>query len=196
MTDDELSKLLAEATPGPWYSEAEHGPVNAWRQEAAIGIWSQFLYDAAIASDDDDIDAEDEAWIAGIWGDLLPRHKANARLIAAAPTLAAEVLALRAEVKTVLDREAAMYARYDAKLDAAEAALSEARATAPAVDVAAAAQLIVDNVLDQPSEKAVELRAQMINATMAVRCPSVSRWRRWSMVNEAIRQLAASGGEA
>jgi len=69
-------------------------------------------------------------------------------------------------------------------------------APAPAVDVAWAAQLIVDNVLDQPSERAVKLRTQMIDATMAVRCPSVSRWRRWSMVNEAIRRLAASGGDA
>ncbi len=96
---DELRKLLAEATPGPWHSEEKPAGPEANGIKASIGIWSEFLFRQAIEIADEEIDAEDEKWVAGIWGVISDNDVANARLIAAAPDLAAEVLRLRAEVE-------------------------------------------------------------------------------------------------
>lgn len=66
MTDDELHRLLAEATPGPWY-----------------------------LSDSGWIETEGELVALINENSLSEAEKADARLIAAAPDLAAEVLRLR-----------------------------------------------------------------------------------------------------
>jgi hypothetical protein len=97
MDNDTIRKLLDEATPGPWHSEEKPG-MQAMGLRSNIGVWADHRYNAALALDDDDIDPEDECWLAGIWGKLSDKDRANARLIAAAPDLAAEVLRLRAEL--------------------------------------------------------------------------------------------------
>ena len=59
-------------------------------------------------------------------------------------------------------------------------------------DIRAAAQLIIDRVLQEPTHEAARLRELMVNATLTIRHTSLPRYRRWMMVNEAIRTLAAS----
>ena len=68
MTDDELRKLLADATPGPW-RDGQEGNVRVYGPDGM---------------------AEHSGLIANVF-----KGRANARLIAAAPDLAAEVLRLR-----------------------------------------------------------------------------------------------------
>jgi hypothetical protein len=73
MTDEELRDLLARATKGPW----------GWNTVGEVGIRS---------------DADDQTW--GMVVDIIaecrwPNVADNARLIALAPDLAAEVLRLR-----------------------------------------------------------------------------------------------------
>ena len=80
MTD--LREILAAATPGPW----RVGPVDDTVVVAADG--------SEIAAIDGDYNEPD----------LWPMMEANARLIALAPDLAAEVLALRDQVETAYVR--------------------------------------------------------------------------------------------
>lgn len=54
-----------------------------------------------------------------------------------------------------------------------------------------AAQIICDMVLQMESPEGAEMRSAMINATMSTKVGGVTRWKRWAMVNEAIRALAA-----
>lgn len=71
MTDEELQKLLAEATPGPWiHDEEDQGKYGV---NYSILRKDNILYDVA----------------------EMVGYEADARLIAAAPDLAREVLALR-----------------------------------------------------------------------------------------------------
>ena len=82
---DELEKLLAAATPGPWRVD---GP--PWNQI----IWS---------------DAENRiCFMAHSSGLHEDRDIATARLIALTPTLAADLIRLRAEVATLRASEARM----------------------------------------------------------------------------------------
>jgi hypothetical protein len=79
--DDELSKLLAEATPGPWVPMGKPtiGFMMVKGQPQSLRGFSTTVCHM------DGVDTGSR------------EREANARLIAAAPTLAAEVLALRAE---------------------------------------------------------------------------------------------------
>lgn len=70
MTDDELRKLLADATPGPWTAD-DNDKCSIWRVYGPPGMLAEVFGDSAEAD-------------------------ANAALIAAAPELAEEVLRLRA----------------------------------------------------------------------------------------------------
>lgn len=83
-------------TPGEWHVEEKPNLESEWGK-ASIGIWSQHLFDEAMADPDgpDAVDAMDDAWICGIWGDLSDEDRANARLIALAPQMAAEIDRLR-----------------------------------------------------------------------------------------------------
>jgi hypothetical protein len=138
MTDDELRKLLAEATPGPWDVELDVKP----NKHGCVGIngegWGDLAY--AVVR----MEFDDENCVEGI---------ANARLIAAAPTLAAEVLALRAERDAAkelnqrwekrVNRLLSMGVETLERAHRAEAALSEARA-----EGMRAAAAIVDGYAD------------------------------------------------
>lgn len=76
MTDEELQKLLAEATPGPWiHDEEDQGKYGV---NYSILRKDNILYDVA----------------------EMVGYEADARLIAAAPDLAREVLALRKVAET------------------------------------------------------------------------------------------------
>lgn len=92
---DTLAGLLADATPGPWMPEEKTGPISDWAR-ANIGVWSPHRLAQSTAADDGD-DPMDDAWLCGIWGDIGDEDMANARLIALAPELAAETIALRAQ---------------------------------------------------------------------------------------------------
>ena len=85
MTDDELRALLAGATPGPW-----------------AAIWRPNIRNYALQLGPGDVDC------------MAHHEQRNARLIAAAPELAAEVLRLRRVL--AVERGA---------IEAADAALSE-----------------------------------------------------------------------
>jgi len=116
MTDAELRKLLAEATPGKW--EVYHDPddtdcppgfhysIHA-HTYGCVGYWTGHKQNH-----------KDERWYL---------TEPDARLIAAARTLAAEVLALRAERDTLQNTVQEWLAQANARAEAAEAALSEAR---------------------------------------------------------------------
>lgn len=99
-------------TPGPWHVDPEAGPENFNGDKADTGVWAQARFDAAL----DDFAPMDEAWVCGIWGGALTAtDHANARLIALAPDMAAELTALR-------EREAVLVARLTDCLDWMEAA--------------------------------------------------------------------------
>jgi hypothetical protein len=64
-------------------------------------------------------------------------------------------------------------------------------APAPAgVTVQEAARLICDEVLQKPCPVAGMQRVRMINATLAVKIPSIPRAQRWAIVNAALRALS------
>ena len=80
MTPDEIKRLIAEATPGPWMV----GPVDDTVVSGADG--------SEIAAIDGDYNEPD----------LWPIMEANARLIAAAPDLATQVVRLTEALKNVM----------------------------------------------------------------------------------------------
>jgi hypothetical protein len=86
MTDDELRKLLAEATRGPWGWKQDEDGVVQWRLTPGVLLVEPGITDGTPAGDGIDC--------------------ANACLIAAAPDLAAEVLRLR-ETEATLRAEVA-----------------------------------------------------------------------------------------
>lgn len=85
-----LREMAEAATPGPWSAHDETGPRTKWGTKGNIGIWADARYQHALAAydEDEDGDPEDDAWVAGIWGEISQEDHANARLIAAAPDLA------------------------------------------------------------------------------------------------------------
>jgi len=85
LTRDEIAKLLAEATPGPWYSDN-------------LSVSSDYV-------DPDDDDDDGMGWqLAEVFGP--PQHDGpNVLLMAAAPSLAAQLL-------RALDREARLLAAF------------------------------------------------------------------------------------
>mgnify|MGYP003478493565 CR=1 FL=1 len=103
---DDLQKLLDAATPGPWVAEEKTGPASEWAR-SNLGVWSEHRLTLSTTADDGD-DPMDDAWLCGIWGQLSEDDFANARLIALAPTLAADLIALRAEVATLRASDARM----------------------------------------------------------------------------------------
>lgn len=191
MDSDTIRKLLAEATPGPWYSEEKPG-MKAMGQPSSIGVWSEHKFNAALVSDDEDIDPKDEAWIAGIWGILCDEDRANAGLIAAAPDLAAEVLRLRedamqsiadgAQAQEALDRAIAAEAERDrlrALLDEAKEALEAVASRAPAEEPPPAYDSYGWQIADTP-----ERHAERVSDIIV-----------WAIANIARAALAKIGGQ-
>ena len=88
MTDADLEQLLTAATPGPWFS-------YEWSHDLSIyQSGTKPAYQGRIA----DVIYWSENHSGGRCNPLKRHAQANARLIAFAPTLAQEVLDLRAEV--------------------------------------------------------------------------------------------------
>lgn len=81
MDCDAIRKLLDEATPGPW---SLHATRRQMITHISAGNWTDFASVCTRLVGDDDPD---------------PEGLANARLIAAAPELAAEVLRLREQIE-------------------------------------------------------------------------------------------------
>ncbi len=173
MTDDELSKLLAEATPGPWEI------VVTPKQHQTDVYWYEIVADGFNPYVDNIQCALAEAF----------NCNADARLIAAAPALAAEVLALRADValwklaKEAVERDVD---REYKRAEAAEAALSEARAEVDAMIAKA-----VDDALEGAA-KAVDARGQEEQFNFGLGRETQNFYR----ARDIIRTLSASGGDA
>ena len=82
--------------------------------------------------------------------------------------------------------------RLERNLEIAVAAMTEAEAEiARLKDPRAAARLICDEVLQKPSDEAVDMRKAMMKATMGTRVPALTMDVRWSVVNDALQALAA-----
>lgn len=58
-------------------------------------------------------------------------------------------------------------------------------------DPRTAARLICDEVLQKPSDEAAAMREAMVKATMGTKVPALTGEVRWSVVNDALRALAA-----
>lgn len=81
-----------------------------------------------------------------------------------------------------------------ARKDCAEAATALAEAQAEIArlkDPRTAARLICDEVLQKSSDEAAEMREAMVKATMGTKVPALTGEVRWSVVNDALRALAA-----
>ena len=105
MTDKEWAALKAKIaghTGAAWEARDQNGPAAAFGCVASVGIFShaklaqaQARLEALGDDAEDDDDPMDSAWVCGIWGSLTAEDRANAALIAAAPTLVAELERLR-----------------------------------------------------------------------------------------------------
>ena len=80
MTDDEIGKLLAEATPGPWRASVHQGVADVDRGKVWASRPGSVMYERCILSGNK------------YYPDCVP----DSRRAAAAPYLAEEVLRLRA----------------------------------------------------------------------------------------------------
>ena len=95
-----------DATEGPWRAEQNDGPESPYGK-AGIGIGSIPIFDRVFAETDDAAEAEDEHWVAGIWGKCGDEQNANARLIALAPDMARALLAAERAVERIQNYEEA-----------------------------------------------------------------------------------------
>ena len=99
-TTEQLETMLAAATPGPWWTDAKYSGV-----EMGCAI-------IAARTDSGPLPGNPTrgmvAWSSAILNTESRRCEANARLIALAPTITAELIALRAEVATLRASEARM----------------------------------------------------------------------------------------
>lgn len=95
MTPDEIKRLIAEATPGPWCVADE---TVVWTQ---INDPVETTYDIGYPV------AEAGRWKSRLGGKMWPegQPEANARLIAAAPDLAAQVVRLTEALEFYADPE-------------------------------------------------------------------------------------------
>lgn len=114
MTTTDLKQLLTEVTPGPWFWHEMENNFSIYQ----IGVKPG--YQARLA--------DVVYWHANHTGDrrnpLEAAARANARLIALSPTLAQEVLALRAEVARLEGKEVGIRSWADVQ-SASRAALRE-----------------------------------------------------------------------
>jgi hypothetical protein len=102
LTDEQIAAIrdgCEGVTPGPWYAEAQTGPVTDEEKKANTGVWAQSRFDTNAAKDDDQ-DPMDDAWLLGIWGVLTAEDYDNAVHIASCDpdtirALATEVLESR-----------------------------------------------------------------------------------------------------
>lgn len=119
MTLDELKRLIAEASEWPWHVEEARGIEG---ELCFFDILADGKYRGGVAT------VGQAEHIGGItW----PEAEANARLIAAAPDLAAQVVKLtEALADTILFAEGLIHSEYDGTSQLAEllAELNDARA--------------------------------------------------------------------
>ena len=103
MTKIDIAALVADreaGTKGPWIAQEESGQKTAHGIASNIGVWSQQRWDDAYEANPDDMgEAEDAAWILGIWGEIGDEDRANARRIARVPDMEAALIAQDAELK-------------------------------------------------------------------------------------------------
>jgi len=103
MTQIDIAALVADreaGTKGPWIAQEKSGQKTAHGIASSIGVWSQQrLDDAYEANPDDMAEAENAAWILGIWGEIGDEDRANARRIARVPDMEAALIAQDAELK-------------------------------------------------------------------------------------------------
>jgi len=97
----------------------------------------------------------------------------------------AEAAATIARQQVMLDR--ALEASFDDKARADRAEAENARLKDPRT----AALLICDEVLQKSSDEAAAMREAMVKATMGTKVPALTGEVRWSVVNDALRALAA-----
>jgi hypothetical protein len=104
LTDEQVAAIrdgCEGVTPGPWYAEAQTGPVtDEGQRRPRLGVGAQSRFDTNAAKDDDQ-DPMDDAWLLGIWGVLTAEDYDNAAHIARCDpdtirALATEVLEARA----------------------------------------------------------------------------------------------------
>ena len=99
ITADDLRKLLDASTPGEWRASSNH-PQNACDEVEAIRDFINHGV-ATLYNGESDTAGQDEN---GVWGDH-PERRANARLIALAPTLARRVIAAEKLVEALRQAE-------------------------------------------------------------------------------------------
>ena len=114
-TDEELRALLAAATPGPW----EWWTSNSFRRLSSNATRKDgdVMYGVAQRDGHGDVVLPNGGW-----------DGPDAKLIAAAPDLAAEVLRLREQVAAQAEREARLVAALRAAFQAVNDSYAEAQA--------------------------------------------------------------------
>jgi len=122
-------------TPGPWAHESKKGPHNVEGTVSSMGIFSVSKFNDFMEEEDaNECDAIDASWVCGIWGEISDEDEANARLIAAAPDLLAELdvrvgdlVMLRRAIEEG-DQKAELLLRVDDMLRRTRAAIAKAGA--------------------------------------------------------------------